>query len=118
MDIDLRCQPVAFDLKRSEGLAIRWADGVESWLSLSTLRKACPCATCRTKREAREPGSLTVIAGQHEQAKQATASNAELVGNYAIRISWADGHDLGIYDFRYLRQLADDASPQSASRGS
>lgn len=34
-----------------------------------------------------------------------TAAGAELVGNYGLRIRWNDGHDLGIYDFEYLRSL-------------
>lgn len=28
---------------------------------------------------------------------------AELVGNYAIRLRWTDGHDTGIYAFTILR---------------
>jgi DUF971 family protein len=31
--------------------------------------------------------------------------HAELVGNYAIRFRWSDGHDTGIFDFRFLRSL-------------
>ncbi len=27
-------------------LAIRWSDGVESYLALERFRRACPCATC------------------------------------------------------------------------
>ena len=38
--------------------------------------------------------------------------NAELrdlspVGNYALKLVWGDGHDTGLYSFRYLRELAD-----------
>lgn len=36
------------------------------------------------------------------------AASAELVGSYALRIVWADGHNAGIYDFAYLRELAQD----------
>jgi DUF971 family protein len=31
----------------------------------------------------------------------------EYVGNYAIRITWSDGHDSGIFPFRFLRDLSD-----------
>lgn len=34
-----------------------------------------------------------------------TALSAELVGNYAIRISFSDGHTAGIYSWNYLRSL-------------
>jgi DUF971 family protein len=29
-------------------------------------------------------------------------SGAELVGNYALRLQWSDGHDTGIYAFSTL----------------
>ena len=31
----------------------------------------------------------------------------EQVGNYALGLTWADGHSSGIYSFRYLRTLGD-----------
>ena len=34
-----------------------------------------------------------------------TATGAELVGNYAIRIDWSDGHSSGIYSWAFLREL-------------
>ena len=37
----------------------------------------------------------------------------ELVGNYALNIMWEDGHQFGIYNWGYLRDLCDQlpASP-------
>jgi len=35
-----------------------------------------------------------------------TATTAELVGNYALRIDWSDQHGTGIYSFDYLRQIS------------
>jgi ATP-binding protein involved in chromosome partitioning len=32
------------------------------------------------------------------------ARQIELVGQYAIRIVWSDGHETGIYNFRRLRK--------------
>jgi DUF971 family protein len=29
------------------------------------------------------------------------------VGNYALALVWGDGHDSGIYSFRFLRRLGD-----------
>jgi DUF971 family protein len=29
----------------------------------------------------------------------------EPVGNYAIRISWSDGHSSGIYSFAHFREI-------------
>jgi DUF971 family protein len=30
------------------------------------------------------------------------------VGNYAIQIGWSDGHNSGIYSFRYLKELEEE----------
>lgn len=33
------------------------------------------------------------------------AVDAEMVGNYAIRITFSDGHDTGLYTWAYLREI-------------
>jgi len=38
------------------------------------------------------------------------------VGSYAISIDWSDGHDTGIYTFRYLRELCQCAGCASSRR--
>jgi Uncharacterized protein conserved in bacteria len=30
----------------------------------------------------------------------------DVVGGYALKFTWADGHSTGIYSFDYLRKLA------------
>jgi DUF971 family protein len=30
-----------------------------------------------------------------------------LVGRYAVNFRWSDGHETGIYSFRYLRELCE-----------
>jgi len=102
-------RPTNLNLDRKDGLRIDWADGIASHYSLVYLRKRCPCATCRTEREqaALKPASqglsLTILPANIDRATQFT--DARLVGNYAIQITWADGHSTGIYDFRYLRVI-------------
>ncbi|MEZ2143418.1 gamma-butyrobetaine hydroxylase-like domain-containing protein [Bradyrhizobium sp. DN5] len=43
---------------------------------------------------------LTVAPGLHVAA-------IEPIGNYALRLSFSDGHDRGIYPWSYLRELAE-----------
>lgn len=101
-------RPVDLHLDRTEGLKIQWADGTASHYSLAYLRKRCPCATCRETRDQPPTShaglSLTVLPQGVDRA--AVFADAHLVGNYAIQITWADGHSTGIYDFRYLRAIA------------
>jgi DUF971 family protein len=36
-----------------------------------------------------------------------TIANVEIVGRYALNFRWSDGHETGIYSFRYLRELCE-----------
>jgi DUF971 family protein len=100
--------PRKLQLKRTESLRIEWSDGVLTTYPLDYLRSMCPCATCRSIRETPKPPpgkslSLKVLPGNFQSSTE--VKGAELVGNYAIRIDWSDGHDSGIYSFEYLRQI-------------
>lgn len=99
-------QPVEINLSRTRHLRIRWADGHESVLPLAVLRRACPCASCRDERRKPLPGGgLPVIPDAAAQARMVAAERVELVGHYALRVVWQDGHDTGIYGFELLRAL-------------
>jgi DUF971 family protein len=97
--------PTRLDLKRDEKLDITWQDGRTCTYSLSLLRTMCPCAQCRVTREEqpKRKSPLTILPGNF--AAPLTVVNAELVGNYALRIDWSDNHSSGIYSFEYLREI-------------
>jgi DUF971 family protein len=95
--------PVNIHLKKSEALLITWADGHQSVFPLRLLRKYCPCAGCQGERDILGRTVLPIVRTTYDGPIQATG--AELVGNYALRIDWSDGHSAGIYTFNYLRQL-------------
>lgn len=83
-------------------LAIVWEDGREDYLEWESLRRACPCATCK--------GEANVLSYAAPLPQNYTPASFELrgwdyVGGYALRPRWADGHDTGLYSFDYLRQL-------------
>lgn len=103
-------------LKRAEQeLRVRWADGCEVAYPAGLLRKNCPCATCRTQPpKPSNAVSLPILGDRTTQPKLLVG--ASLVGRYAIQLQWSDGHDTGIYDFRYLRGLEAEASVPKRSR--
>jgi DUF971 family protein len=105
-----RLQPVELDLDRHRNLRIAWADGLTAELPLAQLRKQCPCAECRAAREERARNPLAVMRRVDDEREMVTAASAELVGHYALRIRWQDGHDTGIYEFRLLRTLCEQIS--------
>jgi DUF971 family protein len=99
---------VVIHLTTGKGMEIEWKDGHRSAYSFAFLRDACPCALCedeRTKagRKAGEPAKLAP--GALPMFKPLVkAVSAEAVGKYALRFSWNDNHDLGIYSWFYLRE--------------
>ena len=105
--------PTRLHLKKDERLEIDWADGRKCVYTVSYLRSMCPCAQCRVVREGSDPHDispvpkkkplLTILPGNY--AGKLTVVNASLVGNYALKIEWSDGHDSGIYSFQYLREI-------------
>jgi DUF971 family protein len=95
--------PTNLHLKKTESLDITWADGHESALPLRMLRKYCPCAGCQGERDLLGRTRLPIVQTTYDGP--ITATGAALVGNYALRIDWADGHSTGIYTFAYLREL-------------
>ena len=87
-------------------LAIVWSDGVESYLPLERLRRACPCAMCG--------GEPDVLGNIVRPDVSYTGASFELVGwqivgGYALQPRWADGHSTGLYSFQYLRRLTAEA---------
>jgi DUF971 family protein len=84
-------------------LAIQWNDGVESFLDLQFLRRACPCAACGG-----EPDVLGNIMRPNVSYSENSFEMAgfDIVGGYAIQPRWRDGHGTGIYSFQYLRRIS------------
>lgn len=97
--------PAAIDLKKDRGLTIQWADGSASYYSIAYLRRMSPSADMRQLRAEMQKNPLTVLPSSAGATGPITAATAELVGNYAIRIRFSDGHDTGIYSWAYLREI-------------
>lgn len=99
-------QPRDIDLKKDKGLTIVWADGTSSYYSIVYLRRMSPSADVRQLRAEMERNPLTVLPSSAGSRGPLVATDAELVGNYAIKIRFSDGHDTGIYSWKYLREIA------------
>jgi DUF971 family protein len=97
--------PRHLDLKRDRGLTVEWQDGSTSYYSIAYLRRMSPSAEQRDLRERLEKNPLTVLPSTPAGKGPLTAHGAELVGNYAVRIQFSDGHDTGIYSWKYLREI-------------
>ncbi len=97
--------PKKLDLKKDRGLTVEWADGTTSYYSIPYLRKFSPSADARQLRDEMAQNPLTVLPPGFDSAGSLVATGAEMVGNYALRITFSDGHNTGIYSWDYLREI-------------
>jgi len=81
----------------SRRFAVSWADGQTLEIPHRILRGYCPCASCQGHSGA----TRFVDSGDPE------LRDIGQVGNYALELTWGDGHATGIYTFPYLRRLSD-----------
>ena len=84
--------------KKSSILELVFADGTSHELSAEFLRVHSPSAEVRGHGKGQE-----VLQTGKRQVK---LLNIEPVGNYAIKLSFDDGHDSGIYSWSYLYELS------------
>jgi DUF971 family protein len=90
--------PVELRLKRAEKLLeIAFDDGSSFSLPAEYLRVESPSAEV----QGHGPGQKTLVPGRAHVG----IMGLEPVGNYAVRISFDDLHDTGIYSWTYLYEL-------------
>lgn len=83
-------------------VTISWSDGATCDYPFAGLRAVCPCVACRGGHEnmGRPADKETLRTAQNPDL---TLENIQAVGSYAIQFFWSDGHDTGIYTWKYLR---------------
>jgi len=121
--IDTRRKPTSVKIHVSSGAGvdIAWSDGHASHYDFTYLREHCPCATCNDEREKKKAFSAAVPAAPAALPifkPRPRAQAATSVGNYAIQISYSDGHGTGIYSYDYLRTLCPCAECEKEFRAS
>lgn len=112
ISLDPRKKPVdvKIHVKSGAGVDITWADGHASHYEFAYLREECPCATCNDERGKKESFATSASGASAFQPlpmfkPKPRAQAASQVGNYAISISFSDGHSTGIYSYDHLRTI-------------
>ena len=112
---------VRIHVSNGAGVDVTWADGHASHYEFAYLRDECPCATCNDARE--KKASLGELASALKPSPglpmfkpKPRAQAATQVGNYAIQISFTDGHSTGIYSYDHLRNICPCAECAKAFR--
>jgi DUF971 family protein len=98
-------RPKHLDLKKDTALTIQWSDGRVSIYPIAYLRKLSPSAEARELRKEMARNPLTVLPAGAGSGGPLTAIGLDPVGNYAVRIRFSDGHETGIYSWKYLREI-------------
>jgi len=80
-------------------VSIRWSDDSETRYSAPQLRRSCPCAACINEWTGEK------ILDDARIADDLTFSTISIVGRYALNFIFSDGHDTGIFSFKYLREM-------------
>lgn len=85
----------------AQALELVWDEARTDRVPYRTLRGMCPCASCRdewTGERLLDPATI------REDLK---LEGMEPVGNYAVRLSWNDGHSSGLYTWDFLKELGE-----------
>lgn len=82
-------------------VAIAWSDGRESYFEFEYLRSISPSAE--------NQGEVDILGVRHGGQDKSLRFHGVIVrgwavvGNYAIRFDFSDGHNSGLYSYEYLR---------------
>lgn len=90
-------------------LVIVWSDGTVSSYPWDFLRAHCPSAGEKAVRENRDP--LAVLGA----VPSTRIVDVRMIGNYAIGLTWEDGHNSGIYSWDYLLRLSEDPAVETTA---
>ena len=87
----------------ANNLALSWPDGEETFYDGPFLRKNSPSA-----EQTGESDLFGKVRGGNSQSDftEVRILGFKKVGNYAIRITFSDGHATGIYSWEFLKSLA------------
>ncbi len=86
--------------KDRRSLAVQFDDGVTHELPAEMLRVLSPSAEV----QGHSPEQRQTVGGKRDVSIAAL----DPVGNYAVRITFDDGHNTGLFTWVYLRQLGDE----------
>ena len=94
-------------LPAEQALLVNWHDGLEARLGLVALRAQCMCARCVDEITGQRIVDIEGI------DPSIVIDGMQLVGNYAVKIRWSDGHDTGLYTWEHLRKLSEAERPKA-----
>ncbi|MCP4482911.1 MAG: P-loop NTPase [bacterium] len=81
-------------------ITLRWTDSNIEVISNKDLRASCRCAACVDEYTGE-------VKFDHEMMRpDIQARNIRTLGNYALSVSWNDGHTSGIYPYKKIKKIS------------
>ncbi|MGH8206040.1 MAG: gamma-butyrobetaine hydroxylase-like domain-containing protein [Steroidobacteraceae bacterium] len=93
--------------RRSRVLEVSFDDGAHYLLPFEYLRVHSPSAEV----QGHGPGEGVLVLGKEQVGIRAV----EPIGQYAVRLIFDDGHDTGLYTWKYLYELGAEREPKWAA---
>ena len=93
-------EPTQIIEESNSKVTIKWSDETETSYSAATLRRSCPCATCVNEWTGEK------VLRDESVSDELTFDHISIVGRYALSFHFSDGHDTGIFSFKYLHDLS------------
>lgn len=81
-------------------LEVEWTAANTARIPFKLLRTSCPCAVCvdeMTGQRILDPATIP---------DDIVPSHLEFTGNYALKVTWPDGHSTGLYTWDLLDEIA------------
>lgn len=91
---------------QSRLLVVSFTDGAQYQLPFEYLRVNSPSAEV----QGHGPGQKVLVTGK----ENVLITLVEPIGHYAVRLVFDDGHDTGLYTWKYLRELGLRATKEKA----
>ena len=92
-------EPIQIIEESDSELTVKWSDDSEMRFNAVNLRRSCPCATCVNEWTGQKQFNDDSI------SEELTFTHISIVGRYALNFHFSDGHNTGIFSFKYLRSL-------------
>jgi DUF971 family protein len=97
----LTVEPREIKQETESVVSIKWADDRVCQYRAPDLRRVCPCAQCVNEWTGERMLNPKTV------SDDLFIEDINIVGRYALNFKWSDGHETGIYSFRYLRDLCE-----------
>lgn len=83
-------------------ISLAWPDGSTITVNNFALRASCQCAMCIQEMTGEQ------LLKSEEIRPDIMPKEAHTIGNYAIQVTWNDGHSSGLFSYTHVRKVANE----------